>query len=320
MMTRRRLLAGSVAATATAVLPWDASAAEGANQATVLFDAFGKPSDLKRGWGYSLFIEHGGRRILFDTGGSDADFAANASALGVDLKKLDFVVLSHRHNDHTAGLNQVLRENPDVTIYSPFEGAGFDSPIAGPLMNLIKRNVASVPDDLRYFDGNPPAIIRSGAPWLGAHFAQIGEPKEVLPGVFLFSTRSDKPGTREMNEISMLMKTSQGGVLVVGCSHPGIELILEAVTKIEPRIHSVFGGFHLVDLSDDETTAMVTRLRDKWQIERMAAGHCTGQFAFVEMGRVFGAKFEERSFACRRKPAGLSFPARVERVAGQITH
>jgi 7,8-dihydropterin-6-yl-methyl-4-(beta-D-ribofuranosyl)aminobenzene 5'-phosphate synthase len=292
MMTRRHLLASSLAATTTAFLPWDAMAAEGANQATVLFDAFGKPSDLKRGWGYSLFIEHAGRRILFDTGGNDADFAANASALGVDLKKLDFVVLSHRHNDHTAGLNRVLAENPEVAIYTPFEGGGFNSPIPGPLMNLIKRNVASAPDDLRYFGGDPPANMKPGAPWLGAHFMQIGEPKEVLPGVFMFSTRSDRVGTREMNEISMLMKTSQGGVLVVGCSHPGIELILEAATKIEPRIHSVFGGFHLVDLSDDDVTAMVTRLRDKWQIERMAAGHCTGQFAFVELGRIFGAKFD----------------------------
>ncbi len=292
MMTRRHLLASSLAVSATAIFPWGALAAEGASQATVLFDAFGKPSDLKRGWGYSLFIEHGGRRILFDTGGNDADFAANATALGIDLKKLDFVVLSHRHNDHTAGLNHVLAENPDVTVYTPFEGGGFNSPIPGPLMNLIRRSVASVPDDLRYFGGNPPASMKPGAPWRGAHFVQVGEPKEVLPGIFLLSTRSDRAGTREMNEISMLLKTSQGGVLVVGCSHPGIELILEAATKVEPHIHSVFGGFHLVDLSDDEVTAMVTRLRDKWQIERMAAGHCTGQFAFVELGRIFGPKFD----------------------------
>jgi 7,8-dihydropterin-6-yl-methyl-4-(beta-D-ribofuranosyl)aminobenzene 5'-phosphate synthase len=291
MMTRRQLLAGSVVAMATAIVH-DASAEDAVARATVIFDAFGKPSSLKRGWGYSLFIEHGRRRILFDTGGNNADFDANASTLGIDLKKLDFAVLSHRHNDHTAGLNHVLVENPDVTIYTPFEGGGFNSPIPGPLMNLVRRNVASVPEDLRYFGGNPPANMKPGAPWLGAHFMQIGEPKEVLPGIFLFSTRSDRPGTREMNEISMLMKTSEGGVLVVGCSHPGIEIILEAATKIEPRIHSVFGGFHLVDLADDEVTAMVMRLRDKWRIERMAAGHCTGQFAFAELGRIFGAKFE----------------------------
>src|SRR5262249_31554618 len=79
-----------------------------AAQVTILFDAFGKTSDLKRGWGYSASIEYAGRRILFDTGSKGSDFAYNANAIGVDLKQLDFVVLSHRHNDHTAGLNHVL--------------------------------------------------------------------------------------------------------------------------------------------------------------------------------------------------------------------
>jgi 7,8-dihydropterin-6-yl-methyl-4-(beta-D-ribofuranosyl)aminobenzene 5'-phosphate synthase len=66
---------------------------------TILFDAFGKPSNLKRGWGHSVLVEYGGRRVLFDTGGKSAEFAFNVSSLAVDLKKLDFVVLSHRHND-----------------------------------------------------------------------------------------------------------------------------------------------------------------------------------------------------------------------------
>ena len=135
MMTRRHLLAGSAASLAVPFAPLSlraAGAAEQASRATVLFDAFGEPSGLKRGWGYSAFIEHGGRRILFDTGGGNTkDFAANASALGVDLKKLDFVALSHRHNDHTAGLNHVLRENPSVTIYTPVEGGRIERMAAG---------------------------------------------------------------------------------------------------------------------------------------------------------------------------------------------
>ena len=244
------------------------------------------------GWGYSAFIEHGGRRILFDTGGNTKDFAANATALGVDLKKLDFVALSHRHNDHTAGLNHVLRENPAVTIYTPVEGAGFGSPLPPGLTTVIKRQVAAVPDDLRYYGGNPPDENRADPPWEGAHFVQITAPREVLPGFFLIATQSDKPGTREMNEISLLVRTAMGGVVVVGCSHPGIEKILDAVIKIEPRIYSVLGGFHLVDASDAEVTEMIMRLRDKWRIERMAAGHCTGQFAFAEMVRTYGASFD----------------------------
>ena len=111
MVTRRNLLAGSVATLLAPFVLRSACAQEHA-RATVLFDAFGKPSNLTRGWGYSIFIEHGSRRILFDTGASVAGFAHNASALGVDLKRLDFVTITHRHNDHTAGLSHVLRENP----------------------------------------------------------------------------------------------------------------------------------------------------------------------------------------------------------------
>ena len=134
---------------------------------TILFDAFGRPSDLRRGWGYSALVEYGGRRILFDTGSNAANFEHNVKTLGVDLTKLDFALLSHRHNDHTAGLNHVLRENPTVTIYTPLEPAGFNSQTPPPLMNLIRRYVASVPDELRYFGGSPPKD-ESGPSRLGA--------------------------------------------------------------------------------------------------------------------------------------------------------
>jgi 7,8-dihydropterin-6-yl-methyl-4-(beta-D-ribofuranosyl)aminobenzene 5'-phosphate synthase len=292
MMTRRHLLAGSSAALAARFVMSPAHAQGAPAQITILFDAFGKPSALKRGWGYSAFIEYGGRRILFDTGAKGDDFAANASALGVDLKNLDFVVISHRHNDHTGGLNHVLSQNPNVTIYTPLEGGGFNSQFPPALVNLMKRNVASIPDEMRYFGGNPPAELRPEPPWANGRFVQIREQTEVLPGAVLFSTQSDVAGTREMNEISLVLRTPKGSVLVVGCSHPGIEKIVETTAKIDSKIYEVFGGFHLVDVSDAKITELVTAFRDKWKIERMAAGHCTGQFAFAEMIRIFGANFD----------------------------
>jgi 7,8-dihydropterin-6-yl-methyl-4-(beta-D-ribofuranosyl)aminobenzene 5'-phosphate synthase len=247
---------------------------------------------LRRGWGYSALIEYGGRRVLFDTGGKGADFAYNANALGIDLKNLDFVVISHRHNDHTAGLNHVLRENPGVAIYTPLEGAGFNTPLPAGTINLMRRRVASVPDELVYFGGNPPTEVRAEPPWPDAHFIQVTGATEVLPGFSLFSTRSETPGSLEMNEISLLVKTPKGNALVVGCSHPGIEKIVEAAAKIDPQIYSVLGGFHLVEVPDAKVTEMVTRFREKWRIERMAAGHCTGQFAFAELIRTYGANFD----------------------------
>ena len=57
-------------------------------------------------------------------------------------------------------------------------------------------------------------------------------------------------------------------------------------------VRAAGGGFHLVDMPDAQVTEMVTRFREKWKIERMAAGHCTGQFAFAELVRVFGDRFD----------------------------
>ncbi len=259
---------------------------------TILYDAFGKPSSLKRGWGYSALVEYGGKRILFDTGGENSDFAFNVKTLGVDLTRLDFVVLSHRHADHTSGLNYVLSVNPGVKIYTPGDPAISITLIGGPLMKLIQRKVDTVPEDIRYFDGKPPAKMAAGTPWPSAQFTQIRELAEVLPGFFLFSTQSDVTGTKEMNEISMAIKTSKGIVVIVGCSHPGIEKLLATAAKIDSRIYSVFGGFHLVDITDAEVARMASSFRDKWKIERMAPGHCTGQFAFAEFIRVYGSNFD----------------------------
>ena len=49
---------------------------------------------------------------------------------------------------------------------------------------------------------------------------------------------------------------------------------------------------YLVDISDAEVSSMVVRFQDKWKFERAAAGHCTGEFAFSELNRVFGSKFD----------------------------
>jgi len=93
-----------------------------------------------------------------------------------------------------------------------------------------------------------------------------------LPGFWLFSTVSDVTGTKEMNEVSMAVKTPRGLVVIVGCSHPGVERILEAAVKIEPRLYSVFGGFHLAGTADADVSSLVARFRDKWKFERSRPG------------------------------------------------
>ena len=101
------LIAAGLSILISIVAPARAAAPESKNQITTLYDAFGTDPSMTKDWGFSALVEIAGKRILFDTG-NDADmFAANVKAKGVDLKTLDFVVLSHRHSDHMAGLNYV---------------------------------------------------------------------------------------------------------------------------------------------------------------------------------------------------------------------
>ena len=261
------------------------STAQSANRITILYDAFGKSSNLKKDWGFSAFVEYDGKHILFDTGNNADTFAQNVKALGTDLKKLDFVVISHRHGDHTSGLNYLLSVNPSVRIYAPKEAFGV---FGAALPGTFYRKDESLPGYMRYYDGQPPAKMTFGAPWPGANFVWVDNLTEVAPAIYLISTVSQTPGTLELRELSLAIKSPKGVVLGVGCSHPGIEKILEASTAVDKHVHLVFGGLHLVTTPDPEITRLTTALHDQWKVDRMAAGHCTGEPAFAALRKAFG--------------------------------
>src|SRR5262249_28885400 len=100
-MTRHVLLtAAAMIASAAAVGASPGYRESSTGQIKVLYDAFGKDAAMRKDWGFSALVEIAGKRILFDTGDDRDIFAANVKAKNVDLTKLDFVVLSHRHGDH----------------------------------------------------------------------------------------------------------------------------------------------------------------------------------------------------------------------------
>src|SRR5216684_3611648 len=99
-------------------------AAEPPNRVTILYDSFGKNPALTMDWGFAALVEYGGKRILFDTGGNPNILEHNVKTAGVDLQKLDFVVMSHRHGDHMGGLAYLLKVNPTVKVYAPKERSG----------------------------------------------------------------------------------------------------------------------------------------------------------------------------------------------------
>lgn len=260
--------------------------AQEAKRITILYDAFGAPSALVKDWGFAAFVEYGGKRILFDTGNNAKIFEHNTKQLGIDLKRLDAVVISHRHGDHTSGLTYLLEVNSDVKLYAPQESSFFKASM--PFGFLAPY--PGLPAELRYYDGKPPEQLVSGTPWEKGNFETVTKTIEIFPGLFVLTTRSQNPGTLEMNEVSLAIRTPKGLAVVVGCSHPGVEKILEAAAKIDSRLYTVTGGFHLVLTPQEEIQRVATVLHDSLKIERVAPGHCTSELGFA----VFLDRFKER--------------------------
>lgn len=265
-----------------------ATAAPTAPEVTVLYDAFGRDSQMRRDWGYAALVEIGGKRILFDTGNDGEVLALNAKSKGVDLTKLDFVIMSHRHGDHMGGMSYLLSVNPKVKIYAPKEGFGV---YGADLPSTFYRKDADLPADERYYGGNPPEVMRFGSAWPAANITLIDKTTEIAPGIHLIALVSDRPGTLELRELSLAMNTPDGMVIVVGCSHPGIEKVVQAAAEIDPKILFVAGGFHLVTATDQEIAKVVALLRDTYKVGYVAPGHCTGEPTFSALKTAFAERY-----------------------------
>ncbi len=254
---------------------------------TILYDSFGQQSDMKKDWGFSALIEYQGKRILFDTGDNADIFAHNVKAKGIDLTKLDFAIISHRHGDHIGGIPYLLAVNPNIKIYAPKENFGiFGSTLPG----SFYRRDDTLPKERRYFDGKAPETMTFGDAW-NKKFELVDKTTEVAPGLFLISLISTNTGTLELHELSLAIKTPNGLVIVVGCSHPGIEKIVAAAAAINPHIHLILGGMHLVVTPDQEIQRISIALRDTWKVDYIAPGHCTGEPAFALLAKDFGERY-----------------------------
>jgi len=199
------------------------------------------------------------------------------------------VVISHRHADHTTGLRYVLSVNPKVTVYVPADGGnGFGG---APFPKTFLRADDSLPAKMRYFGGTEPEGWSWGKLYDTGNFVLVNQLTEVSPDIFLVRTVSQKTGTLELPELTLAIKRSNGLLLVDGCSHAGIEAILEAASAVDPRTEIVFGGFHLVTTPVEEIDALVENLKTKWKVQRIAPGHCTGEPAFARLRKAYGESY-----------------------------
>jgi 7,8-dihydropterin-6-yl-methyl-4-(beta-D-ribofuranosyl)aminobenzene 5'-phosphate synthase len=228
---------------------------------TVLVDNSSARPDVKAVWGFACLVEARGHTILFDTGADPAVLKDNLAALKVDPARIEVVVISHVHSDHTWGAPG-LGSLPGVPVHTPRSFAGHP-----------RETAALESAGLKLLPGSAASPLFEGI--------VISEPR---------SFGGAEPGG-ESWEQCLTVDTPEGLVVIVGCSHPGILPMLEQVRRQTGRpLHFVIGGFHLGSLPETEVHRIATAMQ-ALGVTRVSATHCTGEAAIAVFREVFGEGF-----------------------------
>lgn len=202
----------------------------------VLVDNNPYRQDLEKAWALSVYVEAGGVRFLFDTGPDPMVLEKNARRLGIDLSKIDFIVISHAHGDHTGGLRLLASIKPGMVVYVPPDRS---------LVNYVRS--------------------------LGLKSIQVNDTIEVSRGIYVV-----KPLYGPPIEEALAIKTGRGLVILVGCSHPGVvNIVGQAVRDIGVKPYIVLGGFHMGGASPQEIEKVASQLVEMG-VEKIYPLHCSG--------------------------------------------
>ena len=260
-------------------------------KATVLIDNITK-NELLAEWGLAFYIEYGDKNILLDTGSSNY-FIENAKALGLDLEKIDFGVLSHAHYDHSNGLDGFFEINSNAPFY------------------LRDKAIENCYDTDECEEGEYAYIgIKQGTLEKYADRIKfVSGDCEVIPGVHLIPHKT--PGLDEIgkacnmyvyendqyrydsfdHEQSLVFETEKGLIIFNSCSHGGADNIINEIKSTFPEktIAAIIGGFHLYNTPEEQVREFAKRVKNTG-IQLVVTGHCTGEEAFEVLKEELGDK------------------------------
>jgi 7,8-dihydropterin-6-yl-methyl-4-(beta-D-ribofuranosyl)aminobenzene 5'-phosphate synthase len=223
---------------------------------SVIYDNNSISQELQADWGFACLIECEETKILFDAGEIGNILLSNIVRLNIDPHSIDILFLSHFHHDHSGGLKEFLKINPNVKVYYPQS-----FPVQ--LIEVIKIS-----------DATP---------------VPVSDFQEILTDIF---TLGEIDGI--IPEQSLAIRSSKGIVVITGCAHPGIINILEKTKECFQKelIYLVMGGFHLHKLTDEERTKTINKIFDMG-IQSIVPTHCSGDVACKMFSEKYGANYLE---------------------------
>lgn len=230
--------------------------------------------------------------ILMDTGPSSEALLNNVDVIGVNLRKIDAVVLSHGHYDHTDGLIGALQStskrvpvlahpkafNPKFVVKPKlrFIGSAFTLSAvenAGGVLILASNPV-------KITDG----ITTTGEIQHTTTYEKVSGFLTVEEGRFIEDSIVD-------DQALVISLKNKGLVVITGCAHAGVVNTVRYARKImeTEKVYAVLGGFHLINADDERIQATVTDLA-KFNPEFVGPCHCTGEKATRKLKKAFGDK------------------------------
>ncbi len=244
--------------------------------------------------GLSLLLEitHQKKNIVFllDTGSTKLAIRYNAEKMGIDLKRLKGIFLSHNHNDHTTGLETVLSITGPVPVFiHPY---GFYTKwMKSRPTRLDKKRLANRGAIWRAEEGPQlmaPFLLTSGSVPRTTEFEEIiglSDRKVEIDGVMETETFLDDGAL-------ILSIRGKGLVIVTGCAHSGIINTINHCQKLggNNKIHAVIGGFHITQASPQRVAKTIQALKKK-KINYLVPLHCTGFEAMAVIQQAFPKKF-----------------------------
>ncbi len=231
--------------------------------------------------GVSYYIEDEGDKILFDVGYSSV-VVENARKMNIDLNKVNKLVISHGHDDHTGGLSNFFKDKREVELIAHPDcfnykedatGLYIGSPLTREkLSNVCKLNLSKQPIQVSkniIYLGEIPTINEF-------------EPRYSIGKCIIDDNKMDDT---IVDDSAIVYKSDKGLFVITGCSHSGICNILEYAKKVcnDQRIYGVIGGFHLFDVNK-RLEKTITYLKEN-NIKLLYPCHCVSLKAKIEMAK-----------------------------------